>query len=453
MTDHDMAIDTQNGGSTGRTLQGMVAIVRRQWIVCLLVAVGTAERMAWNALRPTSGASGEAMHIASAIGAGRGFADAYRVGQGPTAHMLPISPGIAGSVYRLLGVGSPASEVLLACWSIGLAMTTYCLLYRAFIRLGVPRWARIGALACGCLAPAYFNAEAVDFRVWDGGLAAMLMALLLERTLALAARAEAPRAAAWLGALTALLFFVNPPLGVAGGAALALLIVQRRWWRAAPTAATAALLVLALLVGPWAIRNHQQLGRTILLRDNAGLELALANYPGAAAGDHRAKFLARLEAIHPAVSLPAYDSMVAAGGEAAYAAQLGAETKRWMAANKPEVVGLLLLHLRQSLVPQSWQFDVFGRALPPLLRGLITDAAGVLGLFGLAAALLARRPGWIYPAVIVVTWAVLTSPFQPATRYTYLIYPLMLFCAAGGVAQIATRMRTPRTRHDAFGLA
>jgi hypothetical protein len=122
--------------------------------------------------------------------------------------------------------------------------------------------------------------------------------------------------------------------------------------------------------------------------------------------------------------------MQAAGGEVPYAKALGAEAKAWMKAHPAESARLMLLHLRQSLVPQRWQFDVFGRALSPTLRAVLADIAGLGGLVSLFWALLARRRNWWYPAVIVASWALLTAPFQPVTRYTYLIYPLMVFCAA-----------------------
>ena len=36
-----------------------------------------------------------------------------------------------------------------------------------------------------------------------------------------------------------------------------------------------------LLAGPWAVRNQRELGAPIFFRDNFGLELAIANCPGA----------------------------------------------------------------------------------------------------------------------------------------------------------------------------
>src|SRR5260370_26592629 len=94
----------------------------------------------------------EALNVAVAFAQGGGFADAFKLGQGPAAHILHISPAVAGTVYAVFGVGSATSEFLLGCWSIGLAVGTYFVLFRAFKTLGSSRLARLLALAFGCMA-------------------------------------------------------------------------------------------------------------------------------------------------------------------------------------------------------------------------------------------------------------------------------------------------------------
>ncbi|MBL7598961.1 hypothetical protein INQ10_23275, partial [Escherichia coli] len=106
---------------------------------------------------------------------------------------------------------------------IGLALGSYLLLDRAFARLGVGVGPRLLALAFLCLAPTYIAQEAVDFRVWEGGLAAFLSALMLDQALA-ADREDAPRRHVHVVIATApLLFFVNPLMGAAAFLSLALL--------------------------------------------------------------------------------------------------------------------------------------------------------------------------------------------------------------------------------------
>ena len=85
-----------------------------RFVIYCIVGIGFIERVVFMLSRKTSGAAGEAFNVARAIAQGRGFADAYQIGQGPTAHLLPVSPMIGGMVYRLFGVNSNLSELILS---------------------------------------------------------------------------------------------------------------------------------------------------------------------------------------------------------------------------------------------------------------------------------------------------------------------------------------------------
>jgi hypothetical protein len=427
----------------------------------LLVGLGVLERIFWNVARPGRGGGGEAMRVALSVGGGQGFANAFRFGQGPTAHLLPISPGIAGLLYRLLGVASLRAEVVLAAWSIGLAMTTYLLLFQAFERLGTPRWARVVGLGFGCIAPTYAGQEAVDFRVWDGGLAACLAALFLTLLLApleeralgsgrtrLSSSTAASRSSRIpvAAAIAAVIFFVNPPLGAAVILCLGVFALRETPLRHAALAAAVGATVLALLVAPWVMRNERVLHAPILLRSDGGLELAMANYPTAlVADDRKLQFLDRLHSIHPSFNQQAYQA-VKTVGELAYSRRVGAQAARWMRAHPEEVAGLMLLHIRQTLVPQTWEFDVFGRHVSPPLRAALADLASVAGLIALGVGVASGRRGWGYLATMIGIWVILTSPFQPVPRYTYLIYPFLVFCGADLIAQTRRALSRARSR-------
>lgn len=413
-------------------------------LLLLSVAAGIGERALWNVVRPTAGAAGEAMNVAVAVGSGRGFADAYQVGQGATAHLMPFSPGLAGGVYALLGVRSFAAEFVLATWAIGLAIGTYLLLFRAFGRIGTPLWARLVALGFACVAPTYVGQEAVDFRVWEGGLAVFLTALLLDRLFAAITQPPGPREIGGVAALCSFLFFVNPLVGLAAFAVTAVFALRTLRWPQTALAVGVSSAVLAVLLVPWTVRNAHALGTPVMLRSNLGIELALANYPGAVAdGDRKQQFMDRLTAIHPVVPA-SYSAMVASGGEVAYSKKLKDQTQAWMAAHPGEVVRLVLRHVRQTILPETWQFDVFGKSLPPLLRSMLADGVGLFGLAGLMTALAMRRRNWDYILIFVVLTIGLASLFQPVTRYTYLLYPIMVFSAFDLLGTIARRFwQTP----------
>lgn len=398
----------------------------------MLTLAGIGERILWTLLQPAHGAMGEAMNVAIALGEGRGFADAYGPGQGATAHLLPLGPALAGLVYHWLAPRSPAAEAILACWSIGLAIGTYLLLYRALGHLRVPRPARRAALAVGMLAPAYFTIETVDFRAWEGGLATFLAALFLERLLCEHGRLHpgATRFPLAPIACGCLLFFVNPPLGVSAFVCLAILGLTKLPMRANIAGAMVALALLGAMIVPWTIRNDRVLGQVVPLRSNAGLELALANNPEmVAASDQSAALEHRLLAIHPTANLQARRA-VERIGEVAYANRRGVEAEVWIAANPGTAARLWLRHARQMLVPDRWITDS-RHSLLGGIRALFIQTVGIGGLLGLAVLIRRRRGGAIYPAVMLFLTTILLMPFQPVSRYTYVLYPTLCFLLAG----------------------
>jgi hypothetical protein len=402
-----------------------------------LCAAGVAERIAWTLLQPAHGAAGEAMNVAISLGAGRGFAGAYGAGHGATAHLLPLGPALGGLVYSVFAPRSVAAEAILATWSIGLAIGTYLLLFHAFAYLRIARGVRLACLALGLLAPAYLTVETVDFRVWEGGLATFLAALFLHRLLAARARVdEVPRDARRfpLGLLgcASVLFFVHPPLGTSAFVCLVVFGVVHMTWRANVIGAGIALALVAVAVVPWTIRNERVLHAFVPLRSNAGLELALANNPAMAnTVDPTRALEERLRAIHPTAS-PAARRAVIRIGEVAYARQRGDEAKTWIAAHPAAAARLWLRHVRQMLLPEQWMSDPRGTTFGTFKANFM-QIIGIVGLLGWIPLLGRRGAGAGYLAIMIVLTTVLLAPFQPVTRYTYILYPGLCFLA-GGIA-------------------
>ena len=436
-----MAYDTQSRCGSRRARRRVTIkprLLYRGWstngslLLMSLVVMAIAERALWAAFRDDAGASGgEAFTVARAIAAGRGIADAYQPGQGPTAHLLPVSPSIAGGAYWLLGTDSIAATAPLTAWGIGCSIGSYLLLARSFRSLGAPAAACFGAVAFLCLAPTYITQEAIDFRAWEGGLALLLGAAFLDR---LAANLDTPLR--WPGAirlavLAALTFFVNPAFGIGVYAAGALFMWGRWPFLRLVALGLVAAAILAAFVAPWAIRNGRVLDAPVLLRSNAGLELALANRPDAVDGrDQAARYFARLEEIHPHTSLAAYRRMQRAGGEVAYARALGAEARRFLAAHPAAAARLFARHIAQTFAPPAWAFDQLKQGWPGRIKAALAGLAALLGLAGLARRVWRDGRRWLYPAAMILVPALLMAPFQPIARYCYLINALSVFGAA-----------------------
>ncbi len=405
--------------------------------------VGLAERVGWAMARRTQWATGEAANVAMSLAKGHGFSDAFMAGQGPTAHLLPVAPAIAGAVYALFGIRTGLSEAILCAWSIGISFASYGLLYLNFARLGTPRWARLGALIALLVLPIYTTNEAFEWRIWEGGLG-LLLANLTLYVLLRAERGEPPRRCAlWLAVLPACTFFVNPVLGVAAYAGWALFVLRHRWSVAGVARTSAATaLALGLMVGPWTVRNWVMMGHPIPLRDNLGMELAVGNYPEAVHGDDRNKvFFDRLTAIQPYIHPGAQRAMIAAGGEVAYAQLLGRETKAWIAAHPSDFLLLCRRHLGQMTLPGTWMFMTSHGVWLPMIRSWLARTANVLGFLGLALMLVRRDRRFLYVLPFVAVPTLLYVPFQPVIRYCWLIYPALTFLGADLVARLVVAAR------------
>lgn len=391
---------------------------------------------------------GEAMNVAVALGEGRGFAGAYGAGHGATAHLLPAGPALAGFVYTWWPPGSGPAETLLATWSIALAIGTYLFLYRAMGHLSVLRGPRLAALAVGMLAPAYMTLEAIDFRVWEGGLATFLAAVFLDRVLLL--RRTASRDGARPTAfprmpvvIASILFFVHPPLGLAAFTCLTVFGLTVVPFRACLTGAALAVALVAAMIVPWTIRNQYALHAFIPLRSNAGLELAIGNNPDMAASDDTMWTLHQtLKAIHPFAN-DAARAEVLRIGEVAYSRRMGDRAWAWIAANPAAAARLWIGHVRQMLFPDGWRHDA-DQYYNQAARAWFLSGIGAIGLFGFVMLFCRDRASAVYPAIMLTIPLLLLAPFQPAVRYVYITYPLL--CLMSSASWLAWKPVIWRTR-------
>ncbi|UAJ12694.1 hypothetical protein [Polymorphobacter megasporae] len=431
-----MIVQSRVEGSVNRFLES-------RWIVGALLILGLVLRLAWlrYSISPTL-SIGEALNVARDVAEHGVIGDAFRQGQGPTAHVMPIPPLIAGGVYRILGFQTRIADDVLTLWSlllIGISIWFFDLSFRA---MGSPPLARVVAIAFICVVPLNFALEVSWFRVWDGGLAVAAASIFLFLLVTADGRpADWPRIVGLAIAL-ALLFFIQPNFGLAGIVCAAMFMFRnispRRWVGTVAAALIAAIAVFA----PWTIRNFCQMGSPIILRSNFGLEMALAFYPEAVTtSDQRQAYFARHQAIHPYEDGGGYEAMERAGGEVLYAKQLGAATSSWMAAHPAETFRLAVRHFVQTLFPPRWYWTMFsntgsGNSTKQALNWLISG----LGVIGIVNAIVRLDFRYCYAASLV---GVTLLPFmlvQPTLRYRYLVFALLVFFSTDVLVRYGSRL-------------
>jgi 4-amino-4-deoxy-L-arabinose transferase-like glycosyltransferase len=216
--------------------------------------------------------------IGRAIANGRGFSDPFDGQTGPTAWECPAYPYLIAGVFRLAGVYTHSSAIiLLAINSFFSALTCIpiFLIARRCFSEKVALWsAWLWAVLPSVM---YWSTR----WVWETSLAALLLALIFWLTLKME---NLDGATPWIGfgllwgvaALTnvSLLSF----LPVAGVWA---------WYRRAKNGKTSlpgialASVFFAATISPWLVRNYETFGHPMFVRSNFGAELRLGNGPGA----------------------------------------------------------------------------------------------------------------------------------------------------------------------------
>lgn len=420
-----------------------------RWLLIIgLLLLGVALRAAYVAPIVDSPPNTEALQVSVAWAENGSLSDSYQRGQGPTAHLLPIPPILAGVVYRLFGVHTATAEWVLAAWASALVLVSFLALYGVSREVGVLSIPRTVALGILCLVPLNFHFEVVEFRVWEGALACALAFSFLLAVIRIDKHADpiSWRIILAVSFSAALIFFVSPQLGVAAYVASLTLMVRKLPTRRWPGAILLALLALTAMIVPWTWRNNQALGEPVWLRSNLGLELAIAFHPGAGEGDPEKSYRARMEEIHPFHSLKVYQELQATGGEVAYSRALMGKTVSWIEQNPSDALTLAGKHAVGFLFPPEWYWRVWsdgGRAV--LAKMALTWVFAAAGLLGMMLSLRRATFPHLYVFFFVLFPTLQSIVVQPTLRYRYLIYAILIFYASDLTYRLLLK-RSPNAR-------
>jgi 4-amino-4-deoxy-L-arabinose transferase-like glycosyltransferase len=365
--------------------------------------------------------------IGRALALGQGFSNPFNEPTGPTAWEPPLYPYLISGVFRLFGIYSHTSAlVLLTLNSFFSALTcvpVFLIAKKCFSeKVAVWTawlWALLPSVMFWCTR-----------WVWETSLAALLLALVFWLALDLE-----ERSGLWpwfeFGLLWGISALTNTSL-------LAFLPVSGLWiWCQRRKRGLSSLsgivltsVVFLACITPWLWRNYRTFGQFVFLRDNFGAELRIGNGPGAD-GTWR-------EYLHPTrnvYEMRRFQEL----GEIAYVAERKREAMAFIRENWG---GFLNLSLKRFIyywggIPKLAQ----NPALAPFKNSVFL-ASTVLAFWGLGHALRKRRPGarlffWlilVYPAVYYFVF--------PHPRYRHPIEPELGILIVYVISEVERKNRT-----------
>jgi len=378
----------------------------------------------------------EVGRIARAIATGRGFSDPLFSETGPTAWMTPVYPGLVAGVFKLFGIYTKTSAlVLLSLNSLFSAMTCLPIFLVARQSFG-PRVALWASWIWVVFPYAIYSSAAL---IWETCLTTLLLSLLFLATLRLE---RSPGLGPWAGfgllwGLTALtdpvVLSVFPFLG--GWACRGLRRRGQPWG----LQAVVATLALMAVVTPWFVRNYRTFHQFIPFRDAFGLVLWVGNNGDTSHWD--------VDSAHPSTSQTELDEYYRLG------------ELRYMAHKRSQALDFISSHpgwfarttLRRILFTWTGFWSLDRRYLaeepfdPPNI--VLCTALTLLALAGLRYAFRESRAvampyAWvllIFPAVYYIT--------HNEVRYRHRIDPLLIVLATYAVIRLLSKKRVDEPSH------
>lgn len=376
--------------------------------------------------------------VASAIASGRGFSSPLRfLDTGPTAWFTPIYPYLIAGIFKVWGVFTFKSRLIIETSNCAFAALTVIPIQAIARRTFGDR------VAAGAAWGWVFLPTSLFFPItwiWDTTLAALFLALIFWATLAVR---DAKTILGWAGygALWAAGVLINPSL-------LSLLPFLAGWaiWQSGRDSrsmlrfSAAALLVFAIAMVPWTVRNYRVFGKFIVLRSNFGLELWLGNNPGVP--DTWSPWL------HPnddREEAEKYKSM----GEIAYMQEKEREAFVFMRTHPADTLNFMFRRFINNWLAITDNPAEAWSASPWYLKAFVVLNL-LLSVFTLLGALFLNRPKPVeaFPYLMVLlVFPLIFYLTHSSLRYRFPMDPVMMVLAAYGVAYPISVWNERMVRH------
>ena len=371
-------------------------------------------------------------NVAASIAAGNGFSSPLStVRSGPTAWFTPIYPSLVAAIFKLWGIYSRTSYIIIQFLNCVFASLTI------FPIRAIAKRSFGGTIATGAAWTWVFFPSALFLPIlwlWDTTLTAFLFALIFWATLVLPeSRGVLPWAG--YGGLWAAGVLINPSIFSLFPFLLGWLVWRKRKeWPHGIKQAAAALVIFLFALVPWTLRNDRVLGAPVIFRSNFGLELWLGNNEQVAD--------TWTPELHPNENLAEgrkYQSM----GEIAYMSEKKREAFEFMRKHPGGALDFTYHRFVYMWLGVDNPIDSLSDGYL-VSKLMVNFPLSLLTLLGVLFACRARHPAATPFSFVVLIFPVVYYVTHPMLRYRFPIDPIMIVLAVYGLAYTISHIRNRR---------
>ena len=367
----------------------------------------------------------ETGRVARSLASGHGFSDPMKIPSGPTAWLPPVYPLVLAGVFKLFGIYSNVSAVVIRVLnSLVSALTCVPIFFiaRKFNK-------SMGVWAAGAWALFPHGVWAASFTVWDSSLSALILSCLVWFTLEL--QNDRP-IAAWVGygALWGFGELTNATMVAALPFLLGWLwyrhhLSTKNWILRSAVTVLACLSVMA----PWFVRNYLVFHKPFLIKSNLWLEFEVGNGVG--------QWSYTITAVHPDHSSTALRDFVERG-------EMG-----FMAEKKGEAIDFLRHHpglyfwlcLRRFVYVWTGFWSLSRQFLDSGTDGgirhiALTSAYSIFLVLGLRHAFCRERNLGLLLTAVLFSIPFVTYLTHPFGYYRFIIDPEIVLLGTYGMAPL-----------------
>ncbi|MGZ4816063.1 MAG: ArnT family glycosyltransferase [Terriglobales bacterium] len=396
--------------------------------VCWAVAVAFALRYGWVLIAhkyrftlPTHYDFGEEMGaVARSLVIGHGFSSPFPELSGPTTWVAPLYPLLIAGVFKIFGLYSTASALVMLALNSAFSALTCWPLYLVGRELTTRRVAMY-SMWLWAIVP-QFMVWAINW-IWDAALTGLVLTTFVLITLRMSRGATRKQ---WIGfglawGLAALL---NPTL-LSVLPFMLLYIGWQAWRRGEPWVGRAALccVLVVLVVTPWLVWNYRAFGKFVFIRGNFWAEMRFGN---AIYGDGT-----EMGFTHPEVNMYERKKYLTMGEQGYF---------EWKKRDTVEFIRTYPKYFAElcgrRVLLFWWDFDDVSGYTDWILLAIGRRIFSTLAFVGMIWLFVkGRRGAFVVASVLCVFPAVFYLTYPPA-RYRHVLEPLLLICAVWAVAHV-----------------